>query len=140
MRSLAAALAALVLAPVAASAAPAAPAADCYAVPPAIAAKAAGLVKKGMRVAPYCKTCGTPMPTAKSIYTVVKSEVAQPEGVSATATKNKTVWVTLQGVPQAQGLDLRQFYVETKAKSGVFQNLGTLAGCANKEPASIKVQ
>ncbi len=138
MRMPALALAALVLAPIAASAGT--PAADCVAVPPAIAAKAVTFLKKGFRVAPYCKTCGIPMPGVKGLYTVVKAEVAQPEGVSPTATPNKTVWVTLQGVPQAQAADLRSMYVETKAKSGLFQNLGTLAGCKNLEPASITVR
>ena len=134
MRTVAALLAALVLAPAAAFAG------DCYAVPPAVAAKAVTLLKKGLRVAPYCKTCGTPLPGPKNVYTVTKAEVAQPEGVSAFATPNKTVWITLKGIPRPQGADLRSMYVETKAKSGTFQNLGALAGCKSKEPASIQIK
>ena len=37
----------------------AAHAADCYAVPPAVAAKAAAKLKKGLRIAPYCKANGS---------------------------------------------------------------------------------
>lgn len=134
MRFVATLLAICVLAPAAALAG------DCSVVPPAVAKKAVSYLKKGVRMAPYCKTCGTPMPGTSNIYTVTKATVGQPVGMSPTATPNKTVWITLKGVSGAQWSDLRGTYVETKAKSGVFNNLGKLAGCASREPASIKIK